>query len=140
MKRKLLILMLVLLLTACSKGPSVPKYTNPFLIATTSLRVMVAEPEKYNGYPKENVVGPLIVESNDLTRKMLTIRPLKEDGQPDTDVEIEVSYKYAESSILVVDITKGDVIYAQGSMLKYSNSSRYYFFASAIRGPKQNVK
>lgn len=140
MKRSLLAIVLFILLSACSKGSTVPEYINPFPAKVTSLRVMVADPGIYNGSPKENVIGPLIVESNDLTRKMLTIRPLKEDGQPDTDVEIEVRYEYAQSSFSMVDITKGDVIFAQGFMAKYSNSSRYYFFASTIREPRKGEK
>lgn len=133
MKRPFILLVILTLLVGCSVTPKGPEYSSPYSDSSTSLRSMVASPASFIGVGHEYVVGPLIVESNDLTRKMLTIRPLTEDEQPDTDVQIELSYGSAKSTFTLIDLTKDDVIYALGFMSKYSNSSNYYFYAESIR-------
>ncbi len=129
-----LALLLTLILSGCSSKPKGPTYSNPFGLGITSLRVIVANSSAYTSESnKHYVIGPLYVESNDLERKMLTIRPLTETEEIDMDVEIEVSYRYLGDSAEFIKTTKGDVVYARGFMTQYYQSNNYCFYAEVMK-------
>lgn len=131
-------LILLLVLGGCSSDSKGPTYSNPFTAKETSLRVMVANPEAYvSETEKIFVIGPLYVESNDLERKALTVRPFTDTQEIDMDVEIEVFYVGLADASNFIKTTKDDVIYAQGYMRKYSMSTSYYFDANLIRYAKE---
>lgn len=127
-----MIVVMLVILTGCSAKPKGPTYSSPYELKVTPLRTMVANPTNYIGGKTPFYIGPLYVVTNDLTRKMLTVSPLTENEEIDTDVEIEVTYGSLGNQSDLIQTYKGDVIYVRGYMNKYSNTNNYYFRADVI--------